>query len=444
MLDDTICAISTANGIGAISIVRVSGSDSLSVALKISSKDNFIPRVATLCDIYDSSKNIIDEVLVIYFKAPYSFTGEDIVEFHCHGGVAVCNIILDELVSNSIRLAYGGEFSKRAFLNNKIDLSKANAISSLIEARSKDAVKLLARQLKGELSNFVNDIREELLYILAYSEVGIDYADEDLPSNIQLNIQNRLKNIIKKLKNTLKSSQRRDTFLNGFKVCIIGKPNVGKSSLLNRFLDYDRAIVSSIKGTTRDSIEESIKIGTHIIKIVDTAGIRHSVNKIEKIGIEKSFELVNESDIIIALFDASKIVSKDDKKILDLIENLSKDILIVVNKSDLKMRFDTSLLKDFIAISTKNDINALLYKLEILLDSKTSNHDTILIAKQQVLCVENTLDNIISSQNLIIDGQLELFSYHINEAIKNISDITRPYDNNEMLDIMFGEFCLGK
>ena len=446
MFDDaTIVAIATANGIGSISIVRVSGANALEIAKKISKKTTFQPRLATLSYLHDINNEIIDEALVLYFKAPFSFTGEDIVEFQCHGGVAIGNMIVDEVLKYGARLANPGEFSKRAFFNNKIDLSKAEAISKIIEARSEDAVRLLARQLKGELTNFVNDIREDLLFMLAYTEVTIDYAEEDLPSDIFEQIQNKMQKIIVKLTNTLEASRRREGMIEGFKVAIIGKPNVGKSSLLNKLLNYDRAIISDIAGTTRDTIEESVKIGTHIIKIVDTAGIRNASDVIEKIGIEKSIQAIEEADIVIALFDNSKVCDDEDKKILQLIEeNSHKEIIKVLNKSDLQNEFDKSSIKDFIELSTKENINLLIKKVETILDSNTHSDEMTLISKRQISSVENTLYNIDLSKTPLNSGELEFFAHYISEALEHISAITRPYENDQMLDVMFGEFCLGK
>ncbi len=446
MFDDaTIVAIATANGIGSISIVRISGVNALEIAKKISKKNTFQPRLATLSYIYDENNETIDEAIVLYFKAPFSFTGEDVVEFQCHGGVAIANIIVDEVLKYGARLANPGEFSKRAFFNNKIDLTKAEAISKIIEARSADAVKLLARQLKGELTNFVNEIREDLLFMLAYTEVSIDYAEEDLPSDIFEQIENKIQKIILKLSNTLEASRRREGMIEGFKVAIIGKPNVGKSSLLNKLLNYDRAIISDIAGTTRDTIEESVRIGTHIIKIVDTAGIRTASDIIEKIGIEKSIQTINEADIVIALFDNSKICDDEDKKILELInEDLNKEIIKVLNKSDLENKFDKSNLMDFIELSTKEDINPLIKKVENFLDSNTHSDEMTLISKRQVTSVEDTLYNINLAKEPLVSGELEFFAHFITEALGNISSITRPYENDEMLDVMFGEFCLGK
>ena len=446
MFDDaTIVAIATANGIGSISIVRISGVNSLEIATKISKKTTFQPRLATLTSLYDTNNEVIDEALILYFKAPFSFTGEDVVEFQCHGGVAIANMIVNEALKHGARIANPGEFSKRAFFNNKIDLTKAEAISKIIEARSEDAVKLLARQLKGELTNFVNEIREDLLFMLAYTEVSIDYAEDDLPSDIFEQIKNKMEKIILKLSNTLEASCRREGMIEGFKVAIIGKPNVGKSSLLNKLLNYDRAIISDIAGTTRDTIEESVKIGTHIIKIVDTAGIRDASDVIEKIGIEKSIQAINEADIVIALFDNSKICDDEDEKIIELInENSNKQILKVLNKSDLKNLFDKTKIDDFIELSTKEDINPLIKKIELILDSNTHSDEMTLISKRQIISVENTLYNINLSKNPLDSGELEFFAHYITEALEQISSITRPYENDQMLDVMFGEFCLGK
>ena len=445
MIEDTIVAIATANGIGSISIVRVSGNAALNIALKLSKRTEFKTRLATLSTLYNKHDEVIDEALVIYFKNPFSFTGEDVIEFQCHGGIAISNMIMQEVMDLGARLANPGEFSKRAFLNNKIDLSKAEAIAKMIEARSEDAVKLLAKQLKGELTNFVNDIREDLLFMLAYTEVTIDYAEEDLPSDILEKIEEKIENITIKLNNTLEASKMREGLINGFKVAIIGKPNVGKSSLLNKLLNYDRAIISSIAGTTRDTIEESVKIGTHLIKIVDTAGIRVASDEIEKIGIEKSLEAVEESDIVIALFDNSKSMDDEDKKIFEILQNNSeKEIITVLNKHDLKNEFNKNELNDFIELSTKENINPLIKKIENILDANTHSDEMTLISKRQVDAVEKTLYHITQAYAPLKSGELEFFAHNIQEALEYISNITRPYENDQMLEVMFGAFCLGK
>ncbi|HIP55991.1 MAG TPA: tRNA uridine-5-carboxymethylaminomethyl(34) synthesis GTPase MnmE, partial [Arcobacter sp.] len=306
------------------------------------------------------------------------------------------------------------------------------------------------RQLKGELSNFVNEIRKDLLFILAYVEVSIDYAEEDLPKDIYAQIEQKLLNITDKLTSTLESSKRREGMIEGFKVAIIGKPNVGKSSLLNKLLNFDRAIVSTIAGTTRDTIEESIKIGTHIIKIVDTAGIREASDEIEQIGIQKSKEAINEADIVVALFDNSRVYDKEDEQINELINSSSKDKIIILNKSDLENKFDKEKLSNIdLELTISKELNSstvsnLVLKLEDILNQNTSSDDMTLVSKSQVISVEDTLKNIKESSSILSTGEFEFFAYHIKEAIENISKITRPYENDQMLDVMFGEFCLGK
>jgi len=443
--EDTIVAIATANGQGSISIVRLSGVDALKIALQISKKATLVQRVATLSKLYDSKSELIDESLLIYFKNPSSFTGEDIVEFQCHGGVAISNIVLETCLAYGARLANPGEFSKRAFLNGKIDLTQAQAIAKIIEAKSEDAVKLLARQLKGELKEFVEDIRKDLLFMLAYTEVNIDYAEEDLPTDIYQQIEQKLEKIVIKLESALDSSKRREGLIDGFKVAIVGKPNVGKSSLLNKLLDFNRAIVSDIAGTTRDTIEESVKIGTHIIKVVDTAGIREANDEIEKIGIEKSIEAIEESDIVVALFDGSREFDSEDKQILDLIKDCDKELITIVNKSDLENKFDLSnLSEDCLKLNTKEDIKPFIDTIENILNQNNSDDSITLVSKQQVIEVEQALKSIHEASSPLQTGELEFFAHHINEALQSISNITRPYEHSAMLDVMFGEFCLGK
>ena len=443
--DDTIVSIATAHGVGAISIVRLSGSEALQIALKLSKKNLLTPRMATLSRLYDIKDELIDEALLIYFENPSSFTGEDIVEFQCHGGIAITNLVLETCIKYGARIANPGEFSKRAFLNKKIDLTQALAISKMIEAKSEDAVKILARQLKGELKDFVEDIRKDLLFMLAYTEVNIDYAEEDLPSNIYEQINEKLTTITKKLTTTLEASKRREGLIDGFKIAIVGKPNVGKSSLLNKLLNFNRAIVSEIAGTTRDTIEESVKIGTHIIKIVDTAGIRKANDEIEKIGIEKSIQAIEESDIVVGLFDGSREFDDEDKEILNILEKCDKELIVIINKSDLPNKLKLpSLNTEHLSLNTKEDITPFIKNIEEILNQNSSSDSLTLVSKQQVIEVEQTLHHIKESSSPLKTGELEFFAYHINEALSAISNITRPYEHSAMLDVMFGEFCLGK
>lgn len=443
---DTIAAIATSHGVGSIAVIRLSGPASLSIAKKLSKKNSFTPRHATLTSLYDSFDDLIDESIVIYFQAPRSFTAEDVIEFQCHGGLVVANMVLDEVLRNGARLAEPGEFSKRAFLNGRIDLSEAEAIAKLIEIKSVDAAKILTRQMKGEVKDFVHSVRTNLVEVLAFVEVNIDYAEEDLPQDLMNQIKIKLDDLRVELKKTYESSKRREGLIEGFKVAIVGKPNVGKSSLLNQLLNHDRAITSDIAGTTRDTIEEEIKIGTHLVRIVDTAGIREARDEIEKIGIERSKKAIDESDIVIAMFDNSREFDKEDAQILQMLDGYSdKDILHVANKSDLPSKLDVSLLHaDKIRLNCNEEAKSIVLKIQNILD-KNSLDDTILLSsKRQMEAVRATYESIEKSRELLSEGELELFAFHLNEAIVSISSISRNFDRAEILDSMFGSFCLGK
>jgi len=441
---ETIAAIATPNGVGAISIVRLSGDKAYNIAKKLTKKD-LTPRVATLSKLYDFNGELIDIALVIYFKSPNSFTGEDIVEFQCHGGVVVSRLVLEALLDYGAKLAMPGEFTKRAFLNGKIDASQAEAIAKLIETRSREGAKLLSRQLDGNLSNFVNEVREKLIEIMAYTEVFIDYAEEDLPESLGYEIEERLSKIEDLLKHTLEASKRREGMLSGYKIAIIGKPNVGKSSILNALLNKQRAIVSDIAGTTRDTIEEDIQIGSHLIRIIDTAGIRAAKDEIEKIGVERSKDAIKKADIVLCVFDANEF-NEEDEKILELIKSSDKDVIIVINKIDKGINTDLSRFETFpiVKISAKEDITPLVEQLKVLLDSYTGEDEHILISTRQIMAVQKALKSINESKEFLITGELELFSYQIQDAIRAISEITKPFEYDEMLDKMFGSFCVGK
>ncbi len=446
-MSTTIAAIATATGISSISIIRVSGDLALTLAKKLSQKKDIIPRHAHLTSLYNKENDLIDHAILIYFKNPHSFTGEDIVEFQCHGGMIVAQEILETLLAYGARLAEPGEFSKRAFLNGKIDLTKAEAIAKLIEAKSVDAAKILAKQLKGDLKEFVEESREAMLKAIAYSEVMIDYAEEDIPEDILENIVSQLDSLVIKIENIVDASQRRKGLIEGFRVAIIGKPNVGKSSLLNSFLAHDRAIVSDIAGTTRDTIEEQVRIGSHIIRLIDTAGIRNARDSIEKIGVERSLESIRDADVVIALFDLSREFDNEDVKIVEIIDSIKdKEVIVALNKADLKKKLDLEALKkyDTIEISAKEDFKKLTNRLENFFNSIGQDEELMLISTRQIEAVQNTKKAILEAKEPLLLGQLEFFSYHLQDAITALSSISKPYDSEEILDKMFGEFCLGK
>ena len=447
-MNDTIAAIATAHGVGSIAIVRLSGEQSLTIALKLSQRQALQPRYATLTSLHHENGTLIDEAIVIYFQNPKSFTGEDVVEFQCHGGMIVAQSVLRACVAQGARLAQPGEFSKRAFLNGRLDLTQAEAIASLIEAKSDDAARVLARQMKGELREYVENIRDSLLEILAYSEVVIDYAEEDLPQDVVDQIGHKLEKITNELSKTLESSRRRSGLMQGFRVAIIGKPNVGKSSLLNALLDYERAIVSEIAGTTRDTIEEQVRLGTHLIRLVDTAGIRNAHDEIEKIGIERSIDAIENADVVVALFDNSRMSDDEDRGIIKLIERFRnvKPFISVLNKVDLPQKFETLLIEEYspISLSCKSDTQALVDALTQIMDYDNDSEAMMLISERQITATTQAVKAIEEANEPLQSGELELFSFHINQAIRFISSLTRPYELDEMFDKMFGQFCLGK
>ena len=445
-MNETIAAIATANGIGSISIIRISGERALQIAKTVTKRTAFSPRYATLTNVFDEKDTLIDEAIVIYFAGPHSFTGEDVVEIQCHGGFIVAQTVLQAVLSAGARLANAGEFSKRAFFNGRIDLSEAEAIAQLIEAKSEDAARILAAQMKGSLKEFIEQVRDDIIHILAYSEVTIDYAEEDLPPDLVEQIRAKLDELYRLLNKTLIASKSRRGLMQGFRVAIVGKPNVGKSSLLNGLLNYNRAIVSDIAGTTRDTIEEQVKIGTHLIRIVDTAGIREANDEIEKIGIQRSLEAIHESDIVIALFDGSRDADEEDEQIIELLRSnaAEKEIVIVKNKIDLPQKFHYETLVFDLELNSKNDVTALIKKLEDIMDRNNSSDEMMLISQRQISAVEATMKNIEEAYEPLESQELEIFSFHLNEAVKEMASITRPFDNDEMLDKMFGSFCLGK
>jgi len=446
-MSDTIVAIATAHGVSSISIIRLSGPEALSIAGQITGRESIPPREALLSSLYDSRHTLIDQAIVLYFARPRSFTGEEVVEFQCHGGMVVAQEVLDTAVAMGARLAEPGEFSKRAFLNGKIDLTEAEATAKLIEAKSVDAARILARQLKGELKEFIDKSRDALLQILAYSEVMIDYAEEDIPEDITESMMRQLDALERQMTQIVDVSQRRRGLIEGFRVAIVGKPNVGKSSLLNALLSYERAIVSDIAGTTRDTIEEQVRIGSHIIRLVDTAGIREARDSIEKIGIERSMDSFEDADIIIALFDGSRPFDEEDRQIVSLLKQADdKEIIVAINKSDLPGKLDSSALEPFeaIEVSATRDFERLTTRLREILDSVGKGEELMLISARQIEAVKEAADAIEQARLPLLRGELEFFSYSLQDAVKAISSISKPYESEEILDKMFGEFCLGK
>ncbi|EAL0540576.1 tRNA uridine-5-carboxymethylaminomethyl(34) synthesis GTPase MnmE [Campylobacter jejuni] len=442
-MSDTIAAIATAHGVGSISIVRLSGERALEFALKLSHKTKLTPRHATFTKLFNQNNEIIDEAIMIYFKAPYSFTGEDIVEFQTHGGFSVSEVLLEELVSLGARLALAGEFSKRACLNGKMTPLKALNIQDLILSKSALAAKIIARNMQGNLGELLEKIRTDLVKTLAFVETSIDYADNDLPSDLLEQISTMCEENSKILKEIYTLSQSKKGLIEGFKIAIVGKPNVGKSSLLNALLSYERAIVSDIAGTTRDTIEESFKLGTHLLRIIDTAGIRESKDAIEQIGVALSKKSLEDADIILAVFDASRVQDKEDEKIFDLLANTDKKIFWILNKSDLENVFKNTQNKNFIKLSAQKDITLLKEELQNYLNSFDS--EGIMVSSLDLInACKISSEAIFRAKGLLEESSLELFAFELNLAINELARFTKDFQRDEILDEMFGNFCLGK
>ncbi|HEF3515048.1 tRNA uridine-5-carboxymethylaminomethyl(34) synthesis GTPase MnmE [Campylobacter jejuni] len=442
-MSDTIAAIATAHGVGSISIVRLSGERALEFALKLSHKTKLTPRHATFTKLFNQNNEIIDEAIMIYFKAPYSFTGEDIVEFQTHGGFSVSEVLLEELVSLGARLALAGEFSKRACLNGKMTPLKALNIQDLILSKSALAAKIIARNMQGNLGELLEKIRTDLVKTLAFVETSIDYADDDLPSDLLEQISTMCEENSKILKEIYTLSQSKKGLIEGFKIAIVGKPNVGKSSLLNALLSYERAIVSDIAGTTRDTIEESFKLGTHLLRIIDTAGIRESKDVIEQIGVALSKKSLEDADIILAVFDASRVQDKEDEKIFDLLANTDKKIFWILNKSDLENVFKNTQNKNFIKLSAQKDITLLKEELQNYFNSFDS--EGIVVSSLDLInACKISSEAIFRAKGLLEESSLELFAFELNLAINELARFTKDFQRDEILDEMFGNFCLGK
>lgn len=442
-MSDTIAAIATAHGVGSISIVRLSGERALEFALKLSHKTKLTPRHATFTKLFNQNNEIIDEAIMIYFKAPYSFTGEDIVEFQTHGGFSVSEVLLEELVSLGARLALAGEFSKRACLNGKMTPLKALNIQDLILSKSALAAKIIARNMQGNLGELLEKIRTDLVKTLAFVETSIDYADDDLPSDLLEQISTMCEENSKILKEIYTLSQSKKGLIEGFKIAIVGKPNVGKSSLLNALLSYERSIVSDIAGTTRDTIEESFKLGTHLLRIIDTAGIRESKDAIEQIGVALSKKSLEDADIILAVFDASREEDKEDGKIFELLANTDKKIFWILNKSDLENVFKNTQNKNFIKLSAQKDITLLKEELQNYLNSFDS--EGIMVSSLDLInACKISSEAIFRAKGLLEESSLELFAFELNLAINELARFTKDFQRDEILDEMFGNFCLGK
>jgi len=446
-MEDTIAAISTALGVGAISIIRVSGNESLSIVQKIFNKD--LSKAASHTIHYGhiiNGEEIIDEVLVSVMLAPKTFTKEDIIEINCHGGISTTNKVLELLLSNGARLAEPGEFTKRAFLNGRIDLLEADGIMNLIESKSETARKMSINQLTGNVSNIIKELRTELIDIISNIEVNIDYPEyEDIEVITTEKIKPAIEKVSNKLKKIIKESESGRIINEGINIGIIGRPNVGKSSLLNMLLEEEKAIVTDIQGTTRDTIEGKIVIKGILCNIVDTAGIRETDNIVEQIGVNKSLEIINSSDLVLLLLNNNEELTQEDKKLMELINQ--KNHIIVINKIDLESKLPS--IPNSIKISAKENIGIEELKNKIVeifnLEKIETSDMTYLSNARNIALLKTTLNKINEILKEIIENvPIDIIEMDLKESWETLGIIIGETYTDELIDEIFSRFCLGK
>lgn len=448
-MEDTIVAISTSTGVGAISIIRLSGNDALNIASKVFTKNLTKVDSHTIHYGFIKDKNEkIDEVLVSVMKAPKTFTREDIVEINCHGGIATTNKVLEVLLENGARLAEPGEFTKRAFLNGRIDLLEAEATMDLISSKAESARKISMNTLTGETSNLIRDLRSELVKIISNIEVNIDYPEyEDIEVLTNESILPDIKKFKEKLEEIIKKSEDSKVIKEGIKVGIIGRPNVGKSSLLNSLLEEEKAIVTDIPGTTRDIVEGSLIVGGIPLNIIDTAGIRRTEDTVEKIGVEKSLKIIDTSDLVIYILNNNEEITEEEKELLEKTKN--KKRIIVVNKIDLETKLDKKLLDNYIEISVKENIGINKIKEEIKrlfnIGEISPNDMTYLSNARSIALLKKSLNNINDAIDEINNNNpIDIVELSLKESWNNLGEVIGETYTDELLDELFSRFCLGK
>lgn len=452
-MDDCIAAISSATGEAGIGIVRMTGEGCVDVLDSVFKRANdnadLINRKMTYGHIVDDNE-IVDEVLVCYMKAPHTYTREDVVEIYTHGGVVAVRKVLEVLLNNGARLAEAGEFTKRAFLNGRIDLSKAEAIIDMIKAKTDKAYSVSMKQLEGSVNRNIKQLRDKLLDMLSHVEYSINFTEDMQDELDNTPVLNEGKEVLDKLKKLSESANRGRIIRDGINTTIIGKPNVGKSSLLNALLKENRAIVTDIPGTTRDVIEEYIDLDGISLKINDTAGIRDTEDIVEKIGVEKSVSFISDSDLIIAIFDSSREFDDEDRKILDLIRD--KKSIVLLNKIDLDGEFDVDENLEGIEVihtSIKNNegIEDLENKIiEMFNDGYIeANNDNIITNIRHRDIINKAIKSLESSLHDMEAGvPIDCFEVDLRNAWEILGEITGETVDDDVLNKIFSDFCIGK
>ena len=454
-MNDTICAIATSQGVGAIAIIRVSGEDSISIVNKIfkgKNLENVDTHTINYGHIIDKDNNIIDEVLVSVMKAPRTFTAEDTVEINTHGGISPTNKTLELLLENGCRLAEPGEFTKRAFLNGRIDLLEAEAVMDMIDSKTEQQRKMAINQISGKVSSLINDLRNDMVQIISNINVNIDYPEYD---DVEIMTNNvlvpKIQNLKTRIEKILKESENGKIIKEGIKTSIIGRPNVGKSSLLNNLLEEDKAIVTDIAGTTRDIVEGQISINGVLLNMIDTAGIRETNDLVESIGVEKSLKIMEESDLILFMVNNNEEITDDIVELLNKIGD--KNYLLVINKIDLERKIDLDKIKveksKIVELSVKDNkgIDDLKNKIIELfnLNSLETKDPTYLSNTRSLSILRRCLDAINEvEKGLENDMPIDMIELDIKNIWEELGKINGTSYEEELLDEMFSRFCLGK
>ena len=437
---DTIAAIATPIGTGGVGVIRISGGKSFDIADKIYSKQNLEAGKISHGWIVDDGRKI-DEVLLLPFRNPNSYTGEDVIEIHCHGGINVVRNILDVVLKNGARMAERGEFTKRAFLNKKMDLSQAEAVADLIHAKTRDFAKQSAKNLSGVLSTKIKEIRKDIFEVLSKIIAGIDFP-EDVSEPEYDYIITEFEKALEKIDKILSCANSSNIMRQGIKIAIVGKPNVGKSSLFNTLLNVERAIVTDIAGTTRDVLKETLDWDV-AITLIDTAGIRDNdeVGKVEEIGIEYSKQSADEADLILFLYDASKGMNDDDKAILDLIKD--KNHIIIANKSDLISEKQEGTF--YLSTKTKEGLEELKNKIKEISYNFSLDDTEFVTNNRQQDCLKKCRESLVQALDAAKEHQLQdLISIDLKSALLFLDEITGEVITDDILNNIFDHFCIGK
>ncbi len=459
-LDDAIAAISTAQGNGGIGIVRISGRDSVDIAdrifkaaggAKINDKKSHTITYGEVVD--PKTGEVIDEALLMLMLSPRTYTKEDVVEINCHGGFHVTNKVLEVVLNNGARLAEPGEFTKRAFLNGRIDLTQAEAVMDVIESKTELSRRTAVNQLGGSVKEKVHELREEILDMIAAIEAAIDYPEHDVEEETRSDMYSRTTKLKAEINKLLESADMGRIIREGAEAVILGKPNVGKSSLLNLLLMEDRAIVTDIPGTTRDTVEEYMNLGGVPVKIVDTAGIRETADTVEKIGVEKSMKRAEEADIIFMVLDASLPLTDEDMEILDFIKN--KRAIILVNKTDVGNVIDIDILREytdirniiFVSVKENTGMDKLTERFkEMFLNGDIESKESVLISNTRHKNMLFKAEEALNCALVTIDSGMpeDFISMDLQDALSALGEITGDSVDDEIIDRIFTRFCLGK